>query len=220
MSDNSGAGDGGNGANPEPKAKIELSELPEEARALAKRYAEQERWSLTETVRHAMDTFVEDPVEGMKKMDEIDPRVIDRIQKKRGFNSREELMASFEKTGPLSEDKVKALFSQLHEETAIRDVKSGIEDKLAELPDSIRELAQTEFRELTEGRVLTKEQIEKAAVKAVTLARVESGSQEKLTKLNFGSQRIKDTPAEAANKGNSLLDTTTDPFWLQFNKQS
>lgn len=45
---------------------------------------------------------------------------------------------------------------------------------MAQLPDTIKEKAQQEFKDLTEGRTLTTEQLEKMADKAVNLARLET----------------------------------------------
>jgi hypothetical protein len=75
-----------------PPEVIELSDLPEDARTLAKRYAEQEKGSLTEKARHTLATFVKDPEQGLKMMDEMDGKVVGRIIKDSGLNSREELV--------------------------------------------------------------------------------------------------------------------------------
>lgn len=70
----------GDEANKNPPA-LELSEMPDEARSLAKRYAEQEKGKLTESVRHTLVAFARDPEQGLKLMDEIDPKVSQRVLK-------------------------------------------------------------------------------------------------------------------------------------------
>lgn len=77
--------------------RIELSELSEDARTLAKRYAEQEKGTLMEKARHSLATFAKDPTEGLRLMDELDPRISERVIKDSGLNSREELVNSMKK---------------------------------------------------------------------------------------------------------------------------
>jgi len=71
------------------------------------------------------------------------------------------------------------------QEASSREVKATIVNKLAQLPDTIREVAQKEFDGLIEGRNLSGEELQKMADKAVTLARHETGSYEKTAKLTW-----------------------------------
>lgn len=198
---------------------IELSELSDEVRPLAKRYAEQEKGSLMEKARHSLTAFAKDPVEGLRLMDELDPRVSEKVIKDLGMNSRDELVNSFKKKDWLSEEDVLKLFERKTQENNTGTAKANIETKLSQLPESIRDIAKAEFSDLTDGRSLSPEKLELMANKAIDLARVQSGTFEKSAKLNFGSQNMGGINAEPVKKSeNPLLAGTTDPFWDNLTK--
>lgn len=193
--------------------EIELSSIADDdTRTLAKRYAEQERWNLTESARNAFVAFVRDPVKGLEMMDAIDPNVSKRVLKDLWVSSVAELA---KKTEGFSEEKMSALIDSRLKENSFRDVKTNIEAKLQQLPDTIREKAQKEFVDLTEGRTLSPEQLEVMANKAVTLARHDSGIYEKNAKLNFWSQSISSVES-SSEKSSDFLQTTTHPFFKNF----
>lgn len=117
----------------ETPQRIELSELSDEVRPLAKRYAEQEKGSLTETVRQALDAFVEDPEQGLKVFDDLDPRVLERVLKKKGI-TREELVNKF-KPQSQSQDSIESQIEAYLQKTTTKSARATIESKLSELPE-------------------------------------------------------------------------------------
>jgi len=190
---------------------IELSSITDDdARALAKRYAEQERWKLTESVRNTLATFARDPVKGLEMMDSIDPNVSKRVLKDLWVGSVEELA---KKTEWLSEEKITSIIEAKLKETSVRDVKTSIETKMSQLPESIRELAKAEFTDLTEWRSLSPEKLEAMAEKAVNLARVQSGTFEKTAKLNWSSQNVSSVESP---QWSDFLQNTNHPFFSKF----
>lgn len=166
--------------------EVDISSITDEdTKALAKRYAEQERGKMFESVRNTLVAFVRDPADGFKKVEEIDPKMAQRVLKDLWVKSVEELRKS-----DISEDKISAMIEAKMKEASSREVKTTIVNKLAQLPETIREVAQKEFDGLIEGRNLSGEELQKMADKAVTLARHETGSYEKTAKLTWGSQNI------------------------------
>ena len=116
----------------------------------------------------------------------------------------------------VSEDKIASMIEAKMKEASTNTVKTNISNKLSQLPDAYREVAQKEFVDLTEGRNLSGDQLEKMAEKAVNLARIETGSYEKNAKLTWGSQSISSVTSPP-DKGNDLLEETNHPFFSQFN---
>lgn len=167
--------------------EIELTSIPDDdTRALAKRYGEQERGKMFESVRHTLVAFMRDPAEGLKEVEKLDPKVAQRVLKDLGVKSVDELR----KTDTLSEEKVAAIVANQLKEASSREVENTIVNKLAQLPEIFREVAQKEYNDLTNGRTLSGEERQKYFEKAVTLARHETGSYEKTAKLTWGSQGI------------------------------
>jgi hypothetical protein len=98
----------------------------------------------------------------------------------------------------------------------VSSTKAEIESQFAWLPSNIKEVAETKFKSLTEGRSLTPSQLVEVAKDSITLANASTGSNFKLWALSFGSTSLKSSsiPAEWSKVDDWIAEQAKhDPFY-------
>ena len=103
-----------------------------------------------------------------------------------GYENLDGYANAIKKSTSSTEEFLKIL-DEREQTKAISAAKAQIDSQFAQLPEGIRELAQTEFNDLIEGKKLTPEKMTEYAKKSVMLANQSSGNQYKLSALSLGS---------------------------------
>lgn len=169
-------------------------------------------------IRESLKEPTQANVVALKQLQETEPKFAKALLKEYWYEDIDGYAKAVKvQSTPLAPQKEEVFkyLEEFEQQRTVASTKAQIDSQFASLPEWIREQAQKEFQDLTDGRTLTPSQLTDFAKKAVTLANASTGTSYRLNLSNLSSTSLSSTlpPAQTDTFASDLAEAAKhDPF--------